>query len=432
MLFKNIDLIDEHLQDLKDMYVGVEGDTITYIGNQMPADTARYGRVYDGKNKILMSGFYNAHGHTPMTLLRGYAENHNLQDWLYHYIFPFEAKITDADCYWGCMLGIAEMMASGTVSVSDMYGHMQASIKAYIESGFKVNLCNGLMDFDETPFSQNRNHLEECNCFKLYHGAENGRIKIDKSCHSVYTSNRKTVEELAIYAKQTDSIVQIHLSETQTEVQECLEKYGVTPVQYFQDTGLLDNFVVAAHCVWLNDQDMDILAKNNVVAVHNCMSNLKLASGVADIPKMQEKGIRIAIGTDGCSSNNNLDMFEEIKLCAVLNKGVRLDPSAITTKDALAFATQNGAFAQRRYDCGSVKVGNKADLIVIDADCPSMQPVYSAVNNVVYAANGKNVEMTMIDGKIVYEKGRFFTIDVERAIYEVNQAKRRILGELQK
>lgn len=430
MLFKNIRLIDEHLQDKENMFVGVLEDKIAYIGETMPENAADYGRIYDGKNKLLMNGLFNAHGHTPMTLLRGYAENLNLQDWLYNHIFPFEGRLTDSDCYWGALLGIAEMMATGTVSVTDMYGHMEASLKAYIESGFKVNLSNGLMVFDETPFAENRNHLEECACFAQYHGAGNGRIKIDKSCHSVYTSNRKTVESLAEYAKEQDAIVHIHLSETKTEVDECVEKYGVTPVQYLKDAGLLDCFVVAAHCVWLSDADMELMAEKQVIAVHNGVSNLKLASGVADIPKMTEKGITIALGTDGCSSNNNLDMFEEIKLCAILNKGVRLNPLAVSPKQTLEFATKNGAKAQRRADCGALKVGNKADLIVLDESFPSMQPVYSGVHNAVFAASGRDVVLNMIDGKVVYENGDFKTIDLEKAVFEVNKAKSRILGEL--
>lgn len=430
MLFKNIRLIDENLADKENMFVGVIGDRIQYIGNKMPENAADFGRIYDGKNKILMNGLFNAHGHSPMTLLRGYAENLNLQDWLFNRIFPFEAKITNEDSYYATTLAIAEMMASGTVSVSDMYAHMDSNIRAYLDSGFKANVTNGLMAFDDTPFLKNRNHLEEEECTKTYHGAGNGRIKIDKSCHAVYTSNRKTVEALAEFAKENDRIVHIHLAETETEVKECIEKYGVTPTKYFSDAGLLDCHTIAAHCVWLSDEDMDILSEKKTIAVHNSVSNLKLASGVANVPKMLEKGIKIALGTDGCSSNNNLDMFEEIKLCAILNKGVRCDPMAVSPRDALLFATKNGAAAQRREDCGAVTLGNKADLIVLDASQPSLQPVHSAVNNAVYAACGRDVALTMIDGKVVYENGEFKTIDIERTIFEVCKSKDRIAGEL--
>lgn len=430
MLFKNIYVIDENLCPRENMFVGVMGDKIEYIGDKMPENATDYGRVYDGKNKILMAGFFNAHGHTPMTILRGYAENYNLQEWLYNHIFPFEARLTPDDCYYGSLLGIAEMIRTGTVSVTDMYGKMEKNIQAAIDSGFKMNVSNGLMVFDDTPFSKNQNHLEEEEMYKKYHGAENGRIKVDKSCHSIYTSNLKTVKELAEFAKENDRIVHIHLSETKTEVDEAVEKYGKTPVKYFYDAGLLSCHTVAAHSVWLSCEDMDIMAKTKTVAVHNPVSNLKLASGIANIPKMQENGIIIALGTDGCSSNNNLDMLEEIKFAAILNKGERLNPLATTTTEVLKFATKNGAYAQRRENCGALKVGNKADLIVIDAEKPSMQPIYNPLNNVVYSANGSDVCLTMIDGKIVYENGEFKTIDVEKAIYMVNKSARRIVEEL--
>ena len=430
MLFKNIYLVDENLHAKENMYVGVIDDKISYIGEEMPENASDYGRVYDGKNKILMNGLFNAHGHTPMTILRGYAENYNLQDWLYNHIFPFEAKLTQEDCYYGAMLGIAEMIKSGTVSVTDMYGKIESSIKAAMEAGFKMNVSNGLMVFDDTPFNQNRNHLEEEEMYKKYHGAANGRIKVDKSCHSIYTSNLKTVQALAEFAKENDRIVHIHLSETKTEVDEAIEKYGKSPVKYFYDAGLLDSHTVAAHSVWLSADDMEIMAKTKTVAAHNPISNLKLASGVADIPKMQEKGIIVAIGTDGCSSNNNLDMLEEIKIAAILNKGERLNPLATPTEDVLTFATKNGAFAQKRDDCGALKVGNKADLIVIDANKPSLQPVHNCVNNVVYSANGSDVCLTMIDGNVVYENGEFKTIDVEKAMYMVNKSAKRIVEEL--
>lgn len=430
MLFKEITIIDENLDAKENMVVGVMNDTITYIGDKLPENLSEYGRVYNGKNKILMTGLFNAHCHMPMTLLRGYAENLKLQEWLFDKIFPFEAKINHHDSYYACLLAIAEMMSTGTVSVTDMYAHMNANAMACADSGFKANLSNGLMAFDDTPFSENKNHLEEEECALKFKDITDGRIKFDKSVHAVYTSNRKTVEDVASFAKENNSIVHIHLSETETEVKECLEKYGVTPVKYFYDSGLLESHVVAAHCVWLTDEDMDILAKTGTFAVHNPISNLKLASGVADIPKMQKKGVKIALGTDGTASNNNLDLFEEIKVCALINKGVKLNPLLVSTKDVLRYATINGALAQRRYDCGALKVGNKADLIVLDPLSPSMQPVHNACNNLVYSASGRDVCLTMIDGKIVYENNEFKTIDIERAIYEVNKSASRIKKEL--
>lgn len=430
MLFKDITLIDENFDSKTHMYVGVIGDKIEYIGDKMPENVADFGRIYEGKNKILMNGLFNAHSHSPMTLLRGYAEGYNLQDWLYNHIFPFEGKLNNDDCYWGSILAHAEMIRTGTVSVTDMYGHTEFCIKGAIDSGIKLNMTNGLMAFDETPFPENKNHLEEEELYKTYNGAENGRIKVEKSCHSLYTSNLNTVKALAEFCKENNRSVHIHLSETKTEFDECVEKYGKTPVEYFYDAGLFDSHTIAAHSVWLTDSDMDIMAQKKVVAVHNPISNLKLASGIADVPKMLKKGVIVSLGTDGCSSNNNLDMFEEIKLSAILHKGNSLDPLAVSAKDALKFATENGAYAQQRADCGKIKVGNKADLIVIDGDNPSMKPMFDAVNQVTFSACGKDTELTMVDGKILFEKGEFKTIDIEKAIYMAEKSKNRILQEL--
>ncbi len=430
MLFKNITIIDDALNGKENMYVGVQNEKITYIGESMPQNASDFGRVYDGKNKLLMNGLFNGHGHSPMTLLRGYAEDMNLQEWLNNHIFPFEGKLTDNDCYWGTVLADAEMMRTGTVSVTDMYGHMNAVLSAHLDTGFKANLSNGLMAFDDTPFEKNRNHLEEMEMSEKFNGANGGRIQVEKSVHAVYTSNQNIVKAVAEFAKENNCSVHIHLSETKTEVDECIEKYGVSPVRYFYEAGLFESHTVAAHCVWLSEEDMDILSSCGVFAAHNPVSNLKLASGVADIPKMQEKGIRITIGTDGCSSNNNLDMFEEIKLCAILNKGVRYNPTVTPAKDVLRYATLNGALAQRRTDCGALKVGNKADLIVLDLSTPSMQPVHDVLNNVVYAGSGKDVILTMIDGAVVYENGEYKTLDIEKAVYEVTKSKNRILREL--
>jgi 5-methylthioadenosine/S-adenosylhomocysteine deaminase len=429
MLFKNISVVDEKFNILTDMYVGVDGGIIEYIGRECPSKV--YNEVYDGMDKLLISGFYNMHGHTAMTLLRGYAENYALQDWLYNHIFPFEAKLTDDDCYYSTLLGAAEMLKSGVVSVSDMYGHTMSVAQAFYDSGMKANISNGLMCFDKGKLLENSGFLQECRVREKFNNKD-GRIICESGCHAEYTSDESFVKEVAAYCQENNLSVHIHLSETKNEYDECVERHGISPCEYFEKNGLFNCKTTAAHCVWLNDNDLDILYKNNVTVAHNPVSNLKLASGVARVTDMLKKGINVTIGTDGCASNNSLDMFDEMKTFGIVHKGFSGDPTVVGVKDILKCSTVNGAIAQGRKDCGCIKVGNKADIAVIDMSHLNMQPVHNALNNIVYSANSSNVALTMVDGKVLYKNGEFLTIDTEMVLYEVNKAKERICNDLAK
>ncbi|HHU18319.1 MAG: amidohydrolase [Anaerovoracaceae bacterium] len=428
MLFKNITILDEDFIPRENMYVGIKGEIIDYIGNVEPE--IDYGESYDGQGKLLMSGFYNAHAHTPMTLLRGYGENLSLQDWLTKRIFPFENKLNGDSVYAGMLLGIAESLRFGIVSSTDMYYFCDDMAKAVLESGVKNNLSRGVVNFTEDDIDLLPGFIETKHLFENYHNEGNGRLKVDVSLHAEYTSNPKTAEHLAKYAVQTGANIHVHVSETQFEHNECKKKYGMTPVQYLNNYGIFDTKATAAHCVWLENEDFDILADKGVTVASCPVSNLKLASGVCNVPLLLSKGVNVTIGTDSVSSNNSLNMIEEMKFFTVVNKGKQLDPTLITPVDALRAATIAGAKSQGREDCGKLAIGFKADLIVLDLSNANMYPVHNMVTNIVYSASGSDILLTMVDGKVLYKNGEYLTIDLEKAIYNAEKETKRILGEL--
>lgn len=433
MLFADIDLIDEDFEYRSHQWVGVRDGRVAYRGGEAPAGAAveAFGEVYGGRGKLLMPAFYNAHAHAPMTLLRGYAENLPLQAWLNDAVFPFEAKITPEDCYWGTLLACAEMARYGCVSFSDMYYHMHEGARAVIDAGLKMNLSDSLLAFngeglDDLPVKGNLDRL-----IRDFQGAADGRIVVDCNIHAEYTSNPRAVSDLAAYAKEHGLRIQLHASETRLEHEECKQRRGgLTPVRYFESLGVLDVPVTAAHCVWVDDGDIEVLAEKGVFVAANPASNMKLGSGFAPVAKMLERGVRMCLGTDGMASNNNHDMMQDAYLLALLPKGVTGDPSVVTPQQVLRAATRTGALSQGREDCGYVGVGAKADLCVLDVAGPSWAPMTNPLVNVVYAGHGADVCLTMCDGRVVYRDGTWPTLDIERAKAEAAARTRRIVGEL--
>ena len=428
MLFKNITILDENLDVKENMYVGIKDDRIDYIGGKEP--TGDYGKVYDGKGKLLMSGFFNAHSHSPMTLMRGYGENLKLQDWLNTRIFPFEDHLDSNAVYWGTMLDLAEATKFGVVSTSDMYYFCPDMAKAYVEAGCKGNICRSIAAFAEEDFKSSVRGKECIEFYEGWHNAENGRIKVDMSLHAEYTSVPGVVRQLADYTKELGVGMQVHVSESKTEHEECIGRHGKTPTAYLADLGLFDTNATAAHCVWVTPEDRKILKEKGVTVACNPISNLKLASGVCNAPAMISEGINLAIGTDSVASNNSHNIFSEMKVFALIMKEHFMDPTLITPKEAIYAATRAGAVAQGRLDSGLVKTGNKADLIVVDISCANMQPVHNLLNNLVYSASGAEIMMTMVDGEVLYENGEYTRIDLEKTIFEADAAKNKILKEL--
>ncbi len=422
MLFEDITILDENLAVKEHQYVLTEQDKITYIGDTCPPSEGH--ERYDGKNKLLMTGFINLHSHTPMTLMRGYGENLSLNDWLNKKIFPYEDKLTSEDVYHGTLLGIAEMLRFGIVSTSDMYYFCEDMLKAFLETGVKCNLSRGITCFSDASYHELPGFGENKLLIRDYHKRNNNQIQIELSIHGEYTNTERTILEISQHAKEEGLGLHIHVSETESEHLECMERHnGMTPIQYFNHLGVLDSKTLAAHCVHLSGEDFAIM-KEKGVSVASCpASNLKLASGICDVKTLMKYGINVGLGTDSVASNNSLNMIEEMKLFALLQKVRQNDPAVITPREAIYAATKAGAIAQNREDCGALKVGNRADLIVLDMDAPYWKPVHELCNNLVYSASGTDVCLTMVDGKVLYRDGEYPTIDMEKlqAVQKLSQ-----------
>ena len=425
MLFHDIRILDEHLEDRQGTYVGIRDDQIAYIGDKKPVED--FGEVYDGRNRLLMSGFFNTHAHTPMTLMRGYGENMSLRSWLTERIFPFEANLAGDDVYYAMLLGIAESLRFGIVSTTDMYYFCDRMAEAVLVSGAKNNISRGITCFTNENLEDLTAYAESKSLFENFHGSGDGRVRIDMSLHAEYTSNPKIARQLAEFAKKLGAHMHVHISETKTEHEECKERHGgKTPVAYFNELGLFDTKTTAAHCVWIEGEDFTILKEKGVTVATNAVSNLKLASGICNVPKLMEHGVNVTLGTDSVASNNSLNFIEELKIFALLHKEKGMDPTLITPKQAIYAGTAAGALSQGRIDTGKLAVGYKADLIVLDLSGPHMFPVHDMATNLVYSASGSDVILTMVDGKVLYKDGEFPTIDLEQVKCEVIRSLKRI------
>ena len=430
MLFCNIGLVDENFDYKENMYVGVQGDKIEYIGKEKPVKD--YGEEYDGSRKVLMPGLVNAHTHSPMTLLRGYAENLPLDRWLNERVFPFEDRLNCDRAYYGTMLSIAEQLKSGTTSSSDMYFFQDGVLKAVKDAKAKTNFSRSLVSFGDDDFYHNDRVKEALEAVEKYHLTENGRIKVDMCLHAEYTNTLKFIEQFGEYTKDKGLINHIHLSETKSEHENCNQKYGKTPARAFYDAGAMDAQTLFAHCVWIEPSDIELFKEKGASVAHCPASNLKLGSGVCDTYALLQSGINVAIGTDSAASNNSLDMLREMYLAAILPKGINNKADIITPKQILKMATRNGALAQGREDCGLVKEGFKADVIVLDLNKPNMYPDFDVINNIVYSANSSDVLLTMVDGEVLYRNGEFKYIDVEKVGFECNRIVRETVKEVTK
>ena len=428
MLFSNIAILDENGCYQDGFFVGTQGKRITYVGKTAPLGD--YGEIYKGENKLLIPGFVNAHAHSPMTLLRGYAENLALDDWLHQKVFPFEAKMTGEDMYAGTLLAIAEMLRFGTVSCTDMYLNGEAVGRAFLESGFKANICQSVTCFDGSSLEMLPMYQDAMRTWRDFHQAGDGRILVDLGIHAEYTSTPKVVTQVAQKAGELGLRIHLHLSETKAEQEGCKQRHGLTPAAYFAKLGVLDHPVNAAHCVWLEGDDFALLREKGVTVAANPVSNLKLASGFCNVPKLLQMGVNVAIGTDGAASNNSLDMLEEMKFFATVYKAAFSDPMAVSPAQAIYAATRAGALGQGRTDCGLIREGYCADLAVLDTDQPHWYPRHNGTYDLVYAAKGSDVCLTMVDGQVLYRDGEYPTIDIEKVKSQAAQAAKRIAAGL--
>lgn len=411
MLIKNVNLVpmDDKNEVIKNTNIYIQNDKIIHIGEIR--EDIKVERVIDGKNKIAMPGLINSHTHIGMSLLRNFADDLPLHDWLTKKIWPIEAKLTAKDVYWGSLLSMVEMIQSGTTAFCDMYFFMNQVGDGLEEAGIRGVLTRGLIEDEESQAKLD----ETRQLFKEYHGKGNGRIKVMVAPHSPYTCSPDFIKESFKLAKELNTGIHIHLSETKKEVEDSFNLHGKSPIRHVYDLGLLDIHTIAAHCVHADSDDINIMKEKNVIPVNNPGSNLKLASGFAPVAEMLKKGIPVALGTDGSSSNNNLNMFEEVNLAAIVNKAVNLDAVSVPAMEALRMGTINGAKAlDWEKEIGSIEVGKKADLILIDTDKPHLYPHHNIISSLAYGAQASDVDTVIVDGKIIMEKREIKTLDVEK------------------
>ena len=391
-----------------------------------PEERASSPRGIDLFGAIVMPGIVDAHCHAPMTLLRGVGGGLPLKRWLEEAIFPVEARMTDEDVAAGMTWGAMELLAGGVTCVADMYEHSLAGAAALAETGIKANVCRPGLAFDDgTP----EGRLEECIDFVRNFRDSNGRLLADICIHSEYLTNEKFCRALAEANREFTRPLNVHVSETKREHEECIARHGKTPIAYLAETGLLDYGGYAAHCVWCTDDDFKIMADRNVSLVHNPSSNMKLASGFARVCRAAELGVNVALGTDGPASNDNLDMFEEMHLTSLIHKGVLLDPTVLSPWEVIEMATVNGAKALGRYDTGEIALGKAADLCVVALDKPHLNPCVDLANLIVHSAHASDVVMTIVDGRIVYERSpeqSWIDINHERAEFDFEMSLRRL------
>lgn len=429
LLIKDIETItiDVRQPVIKNGFIGIKDGKISFVSDTLP-DNIGYREVIDGKNKIAMPGLVNAHCHSAMTLMRNYADDMALEKWLFDNIFPVEARLTDKDVYWGTMLGIIEMLKSGVTAFADMYMFMDEVARAVTETGIKANLCKSPVQFFEDGQLKRLDKSQgTIDYYNQYHNSANGRIKVFVEIHSVYMFNENTLRNAAQLAKQLNTGIHIHLLETTAEVESSKKDYGMTSVEICRETGVLDVPVMAAHCVHLTDSDLAIMKEKGTRIVHNPTSNLKLGSGIARVPEMMDMGIDVCLGTDGAASNNNLNMFEEMHLAAILHKGTAMNPQLMEAGSILRMGTVNGAKAIGFDDTGILKEGMKADIVLIDTNKPHFYPKNNPVAMAVYSAQASDVDTVIVDGNILMQNREFKNIDEEKIKFEVNALSGRLL-----
>ena len=412
-VFQNVWVVTENAARdvLQNGTVVVDGDRIAYVGAGLDALPAG-ARVVDGRGrKLLMPGLVNGHTHLPMVLFRGGADDMELHTWLNTRVFPMEAKETPQSVTDGAVLALCEMARAGITTVNDMYTQNRCLLPALEKVPLRATLAMGLFGQADNADEQ----LADAVAFhREFHGALGGRVRVGLGPHAEYTATLPFLEKCADAARRLDCPLHIHVSETRAEHEACIGRPGCTPGGALDRVGFFDGTrALLAHGVWLSDEDIETVAEKGAAVLHNPCSNLKLGSGIARVPEMLRRGVRVALATDGAASNNSLDLWEEMRICALLHKGRLLDATVLPAEEALYLATRGGALALGYEDVGSVEPGFKADLCLVDLDQPYYHPMTDLVHHIVYGGNSRDVEMTLVDGRVVYERGTPITEDLD-------------------
>ena len=390
----------------------IEGDRITGIGDRNAGFTAD--KVIDGTDKLVIPGLINCHTHSYMSFMRNVADDLSFMDWLFGTIDPIEQQMTDEDTYWGANLAIIEMMKSGTTCFNDMQMNIHQTTRAVKESGMRAVICRGLVGSgnDEAGQSRLRQAYEERDAAK-----DCDRLTFKLGPHAPYTCDDEFLKIVAAEAKKENMGIHTHLSESESEISQIQEKYGCTPIALAEKCGIFDVPAIVAHCVQVTDEDIAILKRKNVSVVTNPASNMKLGNGFAPIAKMLDAGVNVCLGTDGAASNNCLNMFHELSLLTLIHKGTGKTPQCVSAKEGFRIATINGAKALGlEKEIGSIEVGKKADLAILDLNTPSLTPRNNLIAGLSYSANGSEVDTVIINGQITMENRKVLTVD-EKLVY---------------
>jgi len=394
---------------ISDGEVHTNGSLIDYVGPAKKSGTV-FDEEYDLHGNLIMPGFKNAHAHTAMTFLRSLADDMPLSAWLSEQVWPNEAKLTPDAVYTFTKLGIMEYLSSGITSAYDMYVKNESVAKASVDSGFRMVIGSGLNNFDADPENIEREYLR----FNSYNELISYRLGI----HAEYTTSVERMEYMAGLLEKYREPCFLHLAETRSETDGCMERYGKTPAALISSLGMFRYGGGGFHCCYMTEDDIRLFADNGLYAVTNPSSNLKLASGIAPVTRLADAGVRLAIGTDGAASNNALDMFREMYLVTALQKYLNMDAAVCDANTVLEMACVGGAGAMGLTDCDDLAEGKKADLVVIDLQRPNMQPLNNISKNIVYSGSKENVLMTVVNGRVLYRTGEFFLDEPAQEIYK--------------
>lgn len=416
ILYKNINYLDlENEKIIEGADIFIEGNLINKIGYNLQIKASE---VIDGNFLLMTPGFVNGHTHLGMSYFRNYADDLKLMDWLENEIWPIENKLTADDIYWSSLLSICENIKSGVTNFCDMYYEMDRVCDATIISGIRGTLTRGLTDNDGKGKEKLKSVRE---LYNNYHNKANGRIKVVPAPHAIYTCSENFLREISDLSKDLDGIINIHLSETKGEVENSLKEHGMTPISYVNSLGLLDNHVIAAHCVHITDEEIALVKDKKFYPIYNPTSNLKLASGFTPVEKLLKNNIIMGIGTDGDSSNNSQNLLQDMHIGAIVNKAREMDEEAVKAIEILKMATINGQKALGISKAGLIKEDYLADLTIFNLKSSNFTPKNNLINALVYSATAEDVRDVLCDGKFVMRNRELVNLDEERIKFEVNR-----------
>ena len=412
--------------EIKKGSILIDDDKISEISTDLSSKDAD--SVINGEGKVLIPGLVNTHTHLSMTLMRGLADDLILDKWLNNHIWPTEANLEEKHSYAGSKLACAEMIKSGTTTCNDMYFFMEGVAKALDESGIRGNITHGMLDMGDEE-KRKAEYKESLNIIEKCHNTADGRIKVSLGPHAPYTCSTELLDWVRKKASQLGVRIHMHVSETEFEVKNVIETYEGRPFEYLDRIGFLAEDVLAAHAVWLSDSEMEIIKNRGVKLSHNPTSNMKLASGISPVAKMLNNDINLSLGTDGAASNNNLDMLEEMKIAALLQKVNTFDPTVLKADDVFKMATIGGATALGwEHEIGTIEEGKKADMVLIDMKTPSLTPYRHPISHLVYSANGGDVDTVICNGKILMECRELLTMDEKEVMVDAEEATQDLLS----